>query len=180
MPETTRNGPIRNCPICGRGKLRERWISEVFEYGADGDAVTVKTQNVPIEDCDVCGESFSGPEAARIRHEAIAVALGLLPSQEIRVIRERLGQSIDQFAKLIGVKTDRLAQWESGTNWQDRTADRLLRLLAARSENVQYLESLAMDSPGAAKEPDPEVQTAAPKKPRRRIVLPHERERYGL
>src|SRR5690349_13269975 len=121
MSETTTNGQRRLCPACGRGILKPRLISEVFEYGEDGDTAIVKTQDVPIEDCDVCGESFSGPTAARIRHEAIGRALGLLPPQDIRAIRERLGQSLDQFAKLIGVKTDRLNQWENGTIWQDRT-----------------------------------------------------------
>ena len=167
MSEMTRNGRRRRCPICGRGVLRPRLISEVFEYGEDGDTVLVRTQDVPIEDCDVCEESFSGPKAARIRHDAIGRALGLLPPQEVRAIRERLGRSLDGFAMLLGVKADRLAQWENGTAWQDRTADRLLRLLSISHDNLIYIEGLVGSSPEAVADPEPAPRV---KKPRRYIM----------
>ena len=162
MSEMTRNGRRRRCPICGRGFLRPRRISEVFEYGPDGDTVLVRTQDVPIEDCDVCGESFSGPKAARIRHDAIGHALGLLPPQEVRAIRERLGLSLEGFAKLIGVKADRLEQWESGMLWQDRTADRLLRLLAINYDNARYLESITESDLAGPAQPGPGPSSAVP------------------
>jgi putative zinc finger/helix-turn-helix YgiT family protein len=171
MSETTKNGQSRRCPACGRGLLKPRLISEVFEYEENADVVQVRTQNVPIEDCDVCGESFSGPDAARIRHEAIGHALGLLPPQEVRAIRERLGQTIDQFARLIGVKIDRLSQWENGMVWQDRTADRLMRLLDLAQENVRHLESLVMVSPGEAEEMEPDVHPTPPEEATRRLIL---------
>jgi HTH-type transcriptional regulator/antitoxin MqsA len=179
MSETKKNGQSRRCPVCGRGLLKTRLLSETFEYEENGDVVLVRTQNVPIEDCDVCGESFSGPKAARIRHEAIGLALGLLPPQEVRAIRERLGRSPDQFAELVGVKAERLSQWENGTLWQDRTADRLMRLLALTQENVRHLESRVMVSSGEAEEIGADVHPAPPKKPRRRVMLPKEREKFG-
>jgi DNA-binding transcriptional regulator YiaG len=145
--------------------LRTRFISEVFEYGEEGDVVLVETQNVPIEDCDVCGESFSGPKAARIRHEAIGHALGLLTPQEIRVIRERLSQSLDQLARLLGVKSDLLSRWEDGMTWQDRTADRLMRLLAMRYENLEYLQSLVGISTGNVESEGPATPGVAPENP---------------
>ncbi len=160
--------------------LRPRIIIEVFEYGEEGEVVLVRTQDVPVEDCDVCGESFSGPKAAKIRHEAIGRAVGLLPPQEIRALRERLGRSPDQFAKLIGVKTDRLSQWESGVVWQDRTADRLMRLLAARPEMMADLEPLVAISPGGNTEQDATTPTQPSRKPRRRVILPEERDRFGI
>ena len=142
MSDMTSNGRGRRCPVCERGILRPRLISEVFAYGDGEDSVVVRTWDVPIEDCDSCGESFSGPEAARIRHEAIGRAFGFLQPQEIRAIRDGLGQSAEHFAKLVGVGIERLAQWEEGALWQDRTADRLMRLLSNRPENAGYLESL--------------------------------------
>jgi YgiT-type zinc finger domain-containing protein len=167
MSKTRQIGERRRCPICGRGILSPRLISEVFEYGEDGDTVLVRTQDVPIEDCDVCGESLSGPEAARIRHDAIGRALGLLPPHEVRAIRERLGRSLDGFAMLLGVKADRLAQWENGTAWQDRTADRLLRLLSINPDNVISVAGLVGTSPGAVANPEPAPQV---KKPRRYLM----------
>src|SRR5262249_36703267 len=131
-------------------------------YGEDGDTVLVRTQDVPIEDCDVCEESFSGPKAARIRHDAIGRTLGLLPPQEVRAIRERLGRSLDRFAKLIGVKEDHLAQWESGMVWQDRMADRLLRLLAINYDNARHLESITESDSAGPAQPGPGPSSAVP------------------
>ncbi len=162
MRDSTTIEQGRRCPVCERGILKARLIREVFEYGENGDSVLVKTHDVPVEDCDVCGESFSGPKAARIRHEAIGRALRLSPPQEIRAIRERLGQSLDQFAKLIGITTERLTEWEDGTLWQDRTADRLMRLIALSHDNVKHLESLFAASPGEVREDKQEVGGANP------------------
>lgn len=162
MSSSTVNGRVRHCPVCGQGILRPRLISEVFEYGDEGETVVVRTQDVPLEDCGACGESFSGPKAARIRHEAIGRALGLLSPQEIRALRERLGQSPEHFAKVIGVGVDRLVQWEDGTLWQDRTADRLIRLLASRRENVEVLESLVHDQADPGGGVLPQVRSSVP------------------
>ena len=180
MSKSADNGEKRRCPVCGRGVLRERIISELFEYGDVEDVVTVKTQDVPIEDCDVCGESFSGPEAAAIRQAAIGAALGLLSGKEIRAIRERLGQSIERFANLLGVRKDRLSKWENGTIWQDRMADRLLRLLAISDENVKHLESLVTGTQERAEDFGSEALSTGSKKSRRRVIPRHERERFGL
>jgi hypothetical protein len=123
MPGPTSNGRGRRCPVCGRGVLRPRLISEAFEYGDEGDTVVVRTQDVPAEDRHACGESFGGPKAARIRHEAIGRACGLPPPRDIKASRERLDLSPGDFARLIGIGTDLLSQWEDGSVWQDRTAD---------------------------------------------------------
>jgi putative zinc finger/helix-turn-helix YgiT family protein len=179
MSGPSRNGANRQCPVCGRGVLRKRFISETLQYAEEGDAVMVKTQDVPIEDCDVCGESF-GPEAARIRHEAIGHALGLLQPQEIRILREGMGQSLDQFGNLIGVKSECLSQWENGIVWQDRTADLLMRLLARNPDNVQFLESLAPVSPEESANQSPGPQPRLPEKGRRRVISRQDAEKYGL
>jgi HTH-type transcriptional regulator / antitoxin MqsA len=179
MFKSTSNGRGRRCPVCGHGVLRSRLISEVFEYGDEGDSVLVQTEDVPVEDCDVRGESFSGPKAAVIRHEAIGRALGLLNPGDIQAIRERLGKSLDQSAKLIGASPNRLSQWEDGSVWQDRTADRLIRLIAAKADNVEHLESVIAISSGevAPKETGEERPT---KKPRRRAVRPGDRDQFDL
>ncbi len=179
MTEAKSNGQGRRCPVCGRGVLRPRLIGEVFEYGDEGDTVIVRTQDVPIEDCSACGESFSGPKAARIRHAAIGRALGLLPPQDIRAIRERLSLSPEDFARLIGVGVDRLSQWEDGSVWQNRTADRLIRLLGHRVENRHDLESLVEAAPMKASESESVASNQPSKRPRRRLVL-RSRSKDGL
>ena len=172
------NAEACHCPVCGRGILRSRLISEVFEYGEEGDSVLVRTQDVPVEDCDACGESFSGPKAAVIRHEAIGRALGLLNPRGIRAIRERLGKSLDQFAKLIGASPDRLSQWEDGSVWQDRTADRLIRLIAAEADTVAHLEAM-ITIPSGEVGPVGSGEERPTKQPRRRIALPEDRD-FGI
>ena len=68
MSESSRNHGPRKCPICGHEELRRRFVSESYEYGENGEMVIVETRDVPLDDCLYCGETFSGPEAARIRH----------------------------------------------------------------------------------------------------------------
>jgi HTH-type transcriptional regulator/antitoxin MqsA len=159
--------------------LRPRLISEVFEYGDEGDTVVVRTQDVPIEDCSACGESFSGPKAARIRHEAIGRAFGLLPPRDIRAIRERLSLSPEDFASLIGIGDKLLSQWEDGSVWQNRTADRLIRLLGHQVENRHDLESLIGAAPMKASESEAVAPHQPSKRPRRRLVI-HSRSEDGL
>jgi YgiT-type zinc finger domain-containing protein len=133
----------RQCPICGEGTLRSRIISERFEF-RDGDRVVfVETREVPLEDCDFCGESFSGPRAAKIRHEATARALGLLSPDQIREIRESSGQSPADFAMLIGVDEPTLIRWERGRILQDESDDRKLRRLWNRSGIVTDEQNIA-------------------------------------
>jgi putative zinc finger/helix-turn-helix YgiT family protein len=142
MSESSRNHGPRKCPICGHEELRRRFVSESYEYGGNGEMVIVETRDVPLDDCLNCGETFSGPEAARIRHDALGKALRLLEPTEIRALRERLGKSVDEFSRLIGVRRDQLSQWEAGTLWQDLAADHLMRLLDADIQNVRTLESV--------------------------------------
>src|SRR4051812_18028822 len=102
------------CPTCNTGWLQPQVIREEFPYEADGKKVTVVAENVPVQVCDNCGEKLSGPEAARIRHEAICRALRLLAPAEILAIRERLGLSQEQFAQLTGIGKATISRWECG------------------------------------------------------------------
>ncbi len=80
------------CPTCNAGWLRDKVVTERFEFEVDGKTKTVVAENVPVRECDnaTCGERLSGPEGARIRHEAICRTFGLLTPREIQAIRERL------------------------------------------------------------------------------------------
>ena len=127
--------------ICGHKSLRRRLVSESYEYGENGETVIVEARDVPLEDCLSCGQTFSGPEAARIRHEAI-VGNWDCYIRQMRALRERVGVSLDEFSKLIGVRTAVLNQWEDGTLCQDLSTDRLMRLLGTDDE-LDPLEIIA-------------------------------------
>src|SRR5260370_16165355 len=77
---------IRRCPVCGHKPLVLRLVDDTFEYGTDNERVTVRAREVPVEVCENCGESYSGPAAAAVRHQAICQALGLLTPEQIKAI----------------------------------------------------------------------------------------------
>jgi DNA-binding transcriptional regulator YiaG len=129
IPENGQSEP-RRCPVCEEGFLHLRMIDERYNQDDGGQTVTIETKNVPIEDCDSCGESFSGPIAIQIRHEALGRALGLLNPAEIIAIRESHQSTPAEFAKKLGVSEQTLTLWEKGRAWQDRIADNFLRVLS--------------------------------------------------
>ena len=129
------------CPTCNAGWLRDKVVAERFEFEVDGKTKTVVAENVPVRECDnaACGERLSGPEAARIRHEAICHDFGLLTPREIQVIRERLELSQERFAQLTGIGVATISRWERGRLLQNRAMDNLLRLVQRSEENVRFL-----------------------------------------
>ena len=135
----------RRCPVCGEGDLVARRITEKFEHGPDDDRVTVEARDVPVEVCNGCGESCSGPESARVRHEAVCKAHGLLSPNEIKAIREQRDMSQSQFANLTGISEPSLSRWERGRLLQSKALDRYLRLLASNAENIRLLEKIASE-----------------------------------
>jgi HTH-type transcriptional regulator/antitoxin MqsA len=71
---------------------------------------------------------------AKIREED-----GLLTSDEIVAVRERYGLSQAGLEQLIGAGEKTVVRWERGTVCQNRTADTLLRVLAAHPDVVAEL-----------------------------------------
>jgi putative zinc finger/helix-turn-helix YgiT family protein len=134
-------GRTSRCPTCSAGKLHDKIVTERFEFEVDGKTKTVVAENVPVSECDnvTCGERLSGPEAARIRHEAICRTFGLLTPREIQVIRERLGLSQERFAQLTGLGIATISRWERGRLLQNRAMDNYLRLVERSEENVRFL-----------------------------------------
>lgn len=129
------------CPTCNAGWLRDKVLTEHFEFEVDGKTKTVIAENVPVSECDnaECGERLSGPEAARIRHEAICRTFGLLTPREIQAIRERLELSQERFAQLTGIGVATISRWERGRLLQNRAMDNYLRLVERSEENVRFL-----------------------------------------
>jgi putative zinc finger/helix-turn-helix YgiT family protein len=135
------------CPVCGKGHLEHRIITDRFDYGEGKKQVTVVAENVPVQVCTHCQETFSGPEAGLIRHRAICRALNLLTPEEICAIRERLGLSQVEFAKLTDIGEATISRWERGRLLQNKAMDRYLRLLAANPDNLRVLRELQETPP---------------------------------
>jgi len=130
----------------------------------------VVAENVPVERCDnpKCGEELSGPEAARIRHEAICRALGLLTPDEIRAIREGLSLTQAEFARLTRLGEATICRWERGRLLQNPAMDRYLRLIASSEDNIRFLQRLQdpepnqNEAPGTPTVPHPETERSKP------------------
>lgn len=142
--ERSRNTGTR-CPVCGAGKLNRRLVAERFTYDGDRGPILVEAKGVPIQLCDACGETFTGPDAARIRHHAICRALGLLTPEEIKAFRERLGKTQQEFAELTGIGEATISRWERGRLLQNRANDKFLRLIAANPVNLKLLQELPVE-----------------------------------
>jgi HTH-type transcriptional regulator/antitoxin MqsA len=152
------------CPVCGKGYLERRLITDRFEYDGGKQSrkgkrqVTVVAENVPVRVCTHCQETFSGPEAGLVRNRAICRALGLLTPEEICSIRERLKRSQADFAKLTGIGEATISRWERGRLLQSTAMDRYLRLLATNPENITTLQELLPDTEGGEEEEDAEIE----------------------
>ncbi len=133
---------LSRCPTCNTGLLRDKLVTERFEFEVDGKTKTIVAENVPVSECDntACGERLSGPDAARIRHEAICRTFGLLTPSEIQAIRERLGLSQERFAQLTGLGVATISRLERGRLLQNRAMDNYLRLVERTEENIRFLE----------------------------------------
>jgi HTH-type transcriptional regulator/antitoxin MqsA len=134
----------RLCPVCNRGRLHPKIVAEKIPYEDDGKETMVVAEGVPVQQCDnpECAEELSGPEAARIRHMAICRALGLLTPGEIRTIRDRLGLTQAEFARLTRLGEATICRWERGRLLQNPAMDRYLRLIARGEDNVRFLRRL--------------------------------------
>jgi putative zinc finger/helix-turn-helix YgiT family protein len=145
---------LSRCPTCNTGRLRDKLVTERIEFEVDGKTKMVVAENVPVSECDnaACGERLSGPEAARIRHEAICRAFGLLTPREIQAIRDRLELSQERFAELTGIGVATISRWERGRLLQNRAMDNYLRLVQRSDENVRFLEK-RQDSEAASEPP---------------------------
>ncbi len=152
-PQIETNWP---CPTCNTGRMHSKIITEHFPYEDDGKEVMVVAEDVPVEVCDnpECREQLSGPEAARIRHEAICRALGLLTPAEIRAIRDRLNLTQADFARLTRLGEATICRWERGRLLQNPAMDRYLRLIASGEDNVCLLRRLQEPPPEIKPEPD--------------------------
>src|SRR5262249_28623596 len=120
-------------------QLISRTITDTFEYQCDEGMVQVTADGVPISECTACGETYFGPEAGRIRHNAICRALKLLTPDQIKSIRERFQMTQRDFEKHTGIGEATVSRWERGRLLQSRAHDNFLRLLGKNPSNLEIL-----------------------------------------
>ncbi len=130
------------CPACGEGRLICLTRSEAFEFDIGDRKVTVQAENVPVQQCDTCGDVFSGPDAARIRHDAVCAAAGFLTPADYKSIRDNLGWSQQYLADLTGFGVATVSRSERGRMLPNRSYDKVLRALRDCAPFREYLAAL--------------------------------------
>jgi len=135
----------KTCAACG-GEIDVR----TGAVATDLRGLTIQVDGVEHGRCRGCGEVYLTLAAANaVQLEAarrLRRARGLLAPDEIRAIRASLGLSQAAFERLLGTGPKTLVRWEKGTVFQSATADRLMRLIAARPELAALLERDEGDS----------------------------------
>src|SRR5262249_38605405 len=119
---------------CGHCRQRTVFPDQVpytVEVVHDGRAYTVTVPDLQTPRCRNCGELVLGDAANRQVSNAFRRQAHLLTPQQIRQARESLGLTQKQLANRLEVAEATLSRWETGTQIQQRSLDRLLRLFFA-------------------------------------------------
>lgn len=136
----------RNCPVCGKGPLKPR------TYGRDMDhkGVRISVEGLQYDFCPDCDAEITSP--AQMDHNAALVRSAfiqerarvkaeqhLLTGTAIRAIREQLGVTQKQAAKIFGGGPTAFSKYEAEDIVQSVAMDKLLRVAAAVPEAARWL-----------------------------------------
>ena len=126
------------CPICGEGQLLSRVGKNAVEYkGHDAEL------DLHYCVCDTCGSEQT--DAVQLRDNKRAMIAfkkqidGLLSGAEVRALREQLGISQAEAAKIFGGGPVAFSKYESDDVAQSEAMDKLLRLVVAMPMALGYL-----------------------------------------
>ncbi len=117
------------CPICGEGHLQPRIGRNPVEYKRQTSEVEFHSSV-----CDACGSEQL--DAAQLRANKRAMVAfkkqvdGLLSGAEVRALREKLGLSQADAAKVFGGGPVAFSKYENDDVAQSEAMDKLLRLAA--------------------------------------------------
>jgi HTH-type transcriptional regulator/antitoxin MqsA len=130
---------FKKCPICGKGQLSKKKITETFNY--KGRTITIP--DYVIYECNVCGEAIVDREtlksSGKILKEFKRQVEGLLTPDEIKNIRKKFGLSQEKMGEILGGGKKSFARYETGQLCQSRAMDNLLRILDAYPFVLQLL-----------------------------------------
>ena len=120
------------CPECGIGTVQPTKVQN-FKTKIKGNPFTVDEALIGV--CDHCdAHHFSSVETKRWRRmyeDRIRKLGSFLPPEEISILREKLGLSRDELARLIGCTRQSIRTWEDHEreNLPSRMADLLMKLV---------------------------------------------------
>ena len=120
------------CPGCGRGTVQTR---RILNYKTKIKGYPFVVQEALIGECDQCGAHSFAPQETKRWEELFTNSLeaqqAFLSPEEIRELRESLGLSMEDFARLIGTTRQSISTWEKEGRRSPplRTADLLMKIV---------------------------------------------------
>ncbi|MDZ4168027.1 MAG: type II toxin-antitoxin system MqsA family antitoxin [Coriobacteriia bacterium] len=141
---------LTRCPVCGG--IGIELTDRPLDLSPEGEEPTMVSPGFMYRHCTLCGEDIlPGSRCDELDRMAVAIEQerdGLLAAAEIREARLALGVTQADLGRLLGVTSAAVGRWESGLVRQNRTADTLLRLLAAHPELVAETGFIAAEGRG--------------------------------
>ena len=128
-----------NCSECGTGVLHQSHWAADFRHGD----TTVRVDDLECFRCDTCGADPVFADQIRRNQLKISDAKrihdGLLTGGQIRTLRESLGLSQPQAAKVFGGGANAFSKYERGDVMQSVSMDRLLKVADFVPGVIEYL-----------------------------------------
>ena len=125
--------------MCGH-LMQEK--SSALKLPVNGEEMTVPQATHLL--CPKCGEIvLRFDEARKLRQRALEIyrrKYGLLSAEEIRSIRERLGVTQSELARVLRLGRNTISRWEAGRNVQNASMDLLLRIIRDLPGSLEYLK----------------------------------------
>ncbi len=134
--------PNDACPNCGTAMLERRGR---LRLPVNGESIVVPA--AAHLHCPKCNEVvLRYIDSRQLSENAVAIYRrkhGLLSTDEIRALRERLSLTQNELAKLLRLGSNTISRWESGRNVQTEAMDLLLRLVRDVPTSIKYLRRRA-------------------------------------
>lgn len=129
------------CPLCGEGHLTPHTEETVTEYAGQQGKVTLR-----FAECDACGSEVTNDADSRANKRAVLAFRkavdGLLTGAEIRALRDKLGITQDQAARLFGGGPKAFSKYEADDVAHSESMNTLLRLVGQSEDAFWELVAL--------------------------------------
>jgi putative zinc finger/helix-turn-helix YgiT family protein len=131
----------KKCPMCGEPTLVERSGEYRMEPPPNIPGGVIVIRDASWLHCTSCKEDILSSELdAAINRERYR-RMGLLPSNEIRRVREKTGLSAVDMSHLLGVGEKTYTRWENGRSLQTKASDTLIRLIDKNAEMFALVDA---------------------------------------
>ena len=116
-----------DCVLCGSKEVVTKKEEISFPVSNRGKEETLSI-DIPVHQCKECDFEFTGPDAAKLQHDAVCRFLNVMTPSEVREIRKKTGLTQSKFAEITGIGIASINRWEKGGVIQNPAMDSFLFL----------------------------------------------------